>query len=47
MTLLYIVGSLLLAVLSGLVAVGVLAGEDEELGEVSEGYRRERGWGRR
>ena len=43
MTLLYIIGALLLAVLSGLVAVGLLLGEDD-LGEVSEGYRRAREW---
>jgi len=42
--LLYVIGGLVLAALSGLVAIGLLLGEEPDPGEVSDGYRREREW---
>jgi len=41
---LWVVAGLLLGVMAGLVAVGVLMWDTGELGRVSEAYRRRRQW---
>jgi hypothetical protein len=41
---LYVLGALLLAVLSGLVAVGLLMWEDRARDQMSEAWMRAKGW---